>query len=129
MVKPDVPTYTAGVTVSPTTAAATLQKRERELRAQLAADRDEVRARLSDAVRHLRVRFGATQIWIFGSFASGGWSEQSDVDIAALGIRNSDYWEALSGLAEQLGCDVDLIRLESASAIIKARVYGEGEQV
>lgn len=120
-------TYTADVTVLPAIAAATLQKRELQRRESLAADRASVRERLPGAVRRLREQFGATQIWLFGSLARGGWTEQSDVDIAALGIPNRDYWLALSDLSEALGCDVDLIRLESASASITARVQLEGE--
>jgi predicted nucleotidyltransferase len=92
------------------------EERARRLRALLPRARD----LLVDVHR-------ARSVWLFGSMASGGFTENSDVDLAVAGLDESRYFTALADLMAILGGPVDLIRVESAAGSLKDRIASEGQ--
>ena len=85
-----------------------------------------IRARLPAAKRLLMEQFGARRVMLFGSFARGGTSERSDVDLAVEGLSHLDYFHALAELCGLLDCPVDLVELEHAGPSLAARIRSEG---
>ena len=72
---------------------------------------------------------GARVVWLFGSMANGGVTENSDVDLAVEGLDGSRYFTALADLMAIFGGPVDLIRVESAAGALKDRIAAEGQRV
>ncbi len=103
------------------------------LHARRAAERAErertvaaVRARLGSAAAAVRARFGVTRIVLFGSFARGDADAASDVDLLVDGLATGDYFVAAAELAQRLGRDVDLVRSEDASPLLRRLTAVEG---
>lgn len=86
-----------------------------------------LRARMPEAVQHLRAR-GARRVWLFGSLADGSARATSDVDLAVEGLPGTGYFEVLGEMMRIFGCAVDLVRLETASDSLRERILTEGEE-
>jgi predicted nucleotidyltransferase len=56
--------------------------------------------------------FGAREVYVFGSAATGTMREGSDVDLAVVGLPPGVYFDAMGGAREVLGRELDLINLE-----------------
>jgi hypothetical protein len=108
-------------------AAAHLSRRARErTRAgELRAAR--LQALLPAAAEMLRERYGAQEIVLFGSLATGNATADSDVDLAARGVHSDDYFAALADLMTVFGGPVDLVRLELAPPSLLDRIAAEGK--
>ena len=53
------------------------------------------------------------QAYIFGSLAKPHWFfKDSDVDIAFVGLKDEDFFQAIAFLSRELGRDVDVLQLE-----------------
>ena len=75
-----------------------------------------------DALSH-RVFFD--QAYIFGSLAKPHrFFKDSDVDIAFVGLKDEDFFQAIAFLSRELGRDVDVIQLEGHS--LRGKVMREG---
>ena len=83
---------------------------------------------IRDAVTTLGVRYGIGGAWLFGSYACGDATPESDVDLR---IEQGDLrgFFALSGLRldlpEQLGANVDLLTSDSLDERFLSRIRGE----
>jgi len=65
------------------------------------------------------------QAHIFGSLAKPyRFFEDSDVDIAFVGLKDEDFFQAIAFLSRELGRDVDVIQLEGHS--LRGKVMREG---
>jgi uncharacterized protein len=73
-----------------------------------------------------QVELEATEVWLFGSLAHGRIHERSDVDLAAGGIPDERYFEALARVSAIVGEPVDLVPLESASPSLRHRILTRG---
>ena len=58
---------------------------------------------------------GATEVFIFGSIANGKFNENSDIDIAVRGLKESDFYKVASILMFELENKIDLIDLDDKS--------------
>ena len=74
----------------------------------------------ADELRRVLRRHGAVAAYVFGSRASGGAGEGSDVDVAVLG--DVDEW-ALRGALPDV---VDLVLLDHAPQLLAGRVASHG---
>ena len=81
------------------------------------------------AAELLRNRYAAREVVLFGSLATGTFTELSDVDLAVRGIDAADYFAALGELMALFGGPVDLVRLEQAPASLVDRIAAEGRPV
>ncbi len=73
----------------------------------------------------LKSRFGIEEIALFGSYARGEATEQSDVDIAILKMQKKDILkrlEAKAFLEAQLNKKIDIGYLDSMQTFIKNRI-------
>ena len=73
----------------------------------------------------LKSRFGIEEIALFGSYARGEATEQSDVDIAILKMQKKDILkrlEAKAFLEAQLNKKIDMGYLDSMQTFIKNRI-------
>jgi predicted nucleotidyltransferase len=85
----------------------------------------ELAARCSDL---LQERFGAKRVIPFGSVVRHGiWHPGSDLDLAVEGVAPDQFYRACSMLRELLppGLNVDLVALEQASEVLRARILRE----
>ncbi len=76
--------------------------------------------------------FRPAAVYLFGSTVTGRQHPESDIDIAFLPDRPCDPYEvfqAAQQLAAQLGCEVDLVDLSQASAVMKAQVLETGTRL
>lgn len=55
---------------------------------------------------------GATEVYIFGSIASGRFNENSDIDIAVKGLSSEKFYNVASILMFELENEFDLIDLD-----------------
>jgi len=91
----------------------------------------QVRAlRRAEAVRAaavLRGFPGVTSVVLFGSLARDEATSASDVNVFVEGLAESDWLAAVSAVRSVISrAEVDLVRAETASASLRARVLAEG---
>ena len=55
---------------------------------------------------------GCREIYIFGSLIEGTFTEESDIDLAVIGLPKENFFTAYGQLLEQLNRGVDLIGLD-----------------
>jgi predicted nucleotidyltransferase len=72
--------------------------------------------------RLLADRFGASEVWVFGSTVTGLVHERSDLDLAVRGLDSGAYFPALAALMDVTAVDVDLVRLEEAFPDLAASI-------
>ena len=73
---------------------------------------------------------GCMAIYLFGSYATGASTPESDVDLAVLGaapLGDVERWDLAQTLAVALGCDVDLVDLRRASTVMRVQVIDSGK--
>jgi predicted nucleotidyltransferase len=95
--------------------------RERESR------RQDLRATASRIAAILRSEFDAQRVWVFGSVLRPWFHEESDLDLAAEGISPSRRAEAWDRVASLVNTSVDLVCLEDAAPLLRARILADGE--
>ena len=103
------------------------QRRVRVRHEREATRREYVHARLPEIVHVLATCFGARRIVLFGSFARGDATLQSDVDLLVEGIDPSRLMEA-SAAADRILAQtrVDLVPIERARPEVRSRAEVEG---
>jgi len=62
---------------------------------------------------------GCTQIFLFGSLATGQVSDQSDIDLAVRGCPKGKFFHLLGRLVFELKHPVDLVNLDSRDAFAR----------
>lgn len=72
---------------------------------------DSVRHDLEKAVAVLR-RFGASEVYVFGSVATGASREDSDIDIGVVGLPKDRFFAAYGSLLMELNRSFDLVALD-----------------
>jgi len=77
-------------------------------------------------VASLLRRFGATEVFVFGSAVKGGLRPGSDVDLAVRGLPPSVYFSAISQATELVGRPVDLVDLDDPTPGVRY-LLGSGE--
>jgi hypothetical protein len=113
--------------VTASEAAAHLRKRAQERLQAGELRAAHLQALLPAAAAMLRERYGAREVVLFGSLATGTTTADSDVDLAAGGVRSDDYFAALADLMAVFGGPVDLVRLELAPPSLLDRIAAEGK--
>jgi len=77
-------------------------------------------------------RFEPVVLYGFGSRARGRGRSDSDMDLAFLpGVRCQEYavFAAAQVIADLVKCEVDLVDLSRASAVMRAQVVGSGRRL
>lgn len=94
------------------------------------ADAEAARSALAVAerlARRLRDEYGARRVVLLGSLARGEFRVGSDIDLAAEGIRDEDFFRAGAELESAAGgLHVDVVPIESASSAFLAELAREG---
>jgi predicted nucleotidyltransferase len=80
------------------------------------------------AAAHLLRGLGASQVFVFGSFARGELRRDSDVDLAVSGLPAAVYFSAVSKASDLLGRPVDLVDLDDDTPLVR-HLIGSGELV
>jgi len=65
-----------------------------------------------ELAKQILLRFGCREVYVFGSLVEGDFDENSDIDIAVVGLAKSRFFAAYGELMEQLRRSVDLIGLD-----------------
>jgi predicted nucleotidyltransferase len=87
--------------------------------------------RVRQAADALKARFGVRRVVLFGSLAHEAWFvPDSDVDLAVMGLRTEDYWQAWR-LVEDIIADrpVDLIDIETAVDSLRRAIERHGVEL
>ena len=90
------------------------QERERERLAKLAERRRSALSLAKQAATLLKEEFGATQVILFGSLLTEAFHESSDIDLAAIGLPENQYFQAVGRLIGLGDFDFDLVEVENA---------------
>lgn len=99
---------------------------EEERRADEAAAR-EARGVAEELARLLRERYGVRRVVLVGSLARGEFGVGSDIDLAAEGVPDDQFFRAGADLeAAAGGLHVDLVPIESANPAFLAHLDREG---
>lgn len=97
---------------------------QRRADAEAARDAREVAESLA---RHLRDEYGARRVILLGSLARGEFRGGSDIDLAAEGIPDEQFFRAGADLeASAGGFHVDLVPIESANSAFLADLARDG---
>lgn len=115
--------------VTPQEAARTLLERAEARARDLEARREAVLRRIPELAAALRESFGATEVWLFGSLAWGGFREGSDVDLAVRGVRPARIDEAMVEAWRRLDQEVDVVDMDTLSSEFRARIEREGTRL
>jgi predicted nucleotidyltransferase len=84
------------------------------------------RAVIGQAARYLRAQ-GAARVWLFGSLARGVRpTVHSDFDFAVEGLPKERYLGCLGTLLQLAPRPVDLVEMETCSALLRERILAEG---
>jgi predicted nucleotidyltransferase len=73
---------------------------------------------------------GVYAVYLYGSFANGVATAESDVDLAFLSeahITNVAKWKIQEKLAAALNIDVDLVNLKDASVVLRKEIVEKGQ--
>lgn len=107
---------------------ATMERRWAEEHAQRSARKSAAWLIAHQAADLLRQEFGATQVVLFGSLAHGRWFTQtSDIDLAAWGIQDADYFLAVAWLQDlSPEFSIDLVQMERCRPTLVAAIQREG---
>lgn len=73
-------------------------------------------------------RWGATEVYLFGSYAAGTPRSDSDIDIASVGLPKNHFFAAYGELLMELQLPFDLIGLDYDNDISRS-VQGNAELV
>ena len=106
--------------------AETLRERSAKLRARADARAERLRIQFPQARQILVERYQASRVVLFGSLATGSHSEESDVDLAVVGLPSEVYFHALADLMALFGGPVDLVRIEEAGPSLRACINEQG---
>ena len=91
-------------------------------------ERDKLLTRLQELAKHLKNRFGARRVVLFGSFVNiTKFTAASDVDLGVEGLKGKAYWQAWKLAEDSIGeRSVDFIDMETASDSLKRAIdrYG-----
>jgi predicted nucleotidyltransferase len=71
------------------------------------------------AAAHLLCGMGATQVFVFGSAATGKLRPGSDLDLAVSGLPSQLYFSAISKASELVGRPVDLVDLDDDTPLVR----------
>lgn len=87
--------------------------------------------KVGKAARQLKNQFGVEKVILFGSLVDDTqFLLNSDVDLAVVGLRSEDYFEAWRLVEEKLvDCIVDLIQLEQATDSLRQSILKYGVEV
>lgn len=94
---------------------------------------EKVIAELNDLIKkaaHTLKSFGATDVYLFGSFAKGDYRKDSDIDIAVSGIPPEKFFEAMGRAEDVLNREIDLIDLDEKNSFVEfLKTHGELQHV
>ena len=96
-----------------------------------AQEREQLLARIREAVTELKRRFSVRRVMLFGSLAHSAWFvPNSDVDLAVEGLDSGSYWKAW-GLVEDIIAThpVDLIDIETAGESLQQAIERYGVEL
>lgn len=79
---------------------------------------------IQEAVQILQ-KAGATEVYVFGSVATGHMRDDSDIDLAVRGLPPKIYFKTLSKLMDQLNREVDLLDLDEETPFTRLLVRSE----
>jgi predicted nucleotidyltransferase len=79
----------------------------------------------------LKGRFHASKVVLFGSLATDyDFSIHSDIDLAAWGLCNEDYWVAIAQLQDlSPSFKIDLVKMEDCPPALRATIETAGKAV
>lgn len=114
------------MTVTPAELAATLIKRQRELREAEESRAEQLKALVIEQIEEARRRGLIQRAWLIGSLAWGTHGAGSDVDVVVEGLDPERAGQLWATLVDRLDCEVDLLRIEELSEDFARRVRTEG---
>lgn len=100
------------------------RKAERERAEDL---RNEMIVKVRSAVLGLSKKIPFEEAHVFGSLLKPSFTEESDIDIAFLGLRDEDFFKAMAFLSSTLEKDVDVVQLEDHR--LRKKIIKEGIKV
>ncbi len=79
---------------------------------------DELRLRIEQAAAALR-ECGATEVYLFGSAATGNMRPESDIDLAVSGLPPRRFFEAMAAAGDILRKPLSLVDLDDDNAFTR----------
>jgi predicted nucleotidyltransferase len=105
---------------------ATLVRRRHDARVREQVRAEDLCAKAHACAVALRARRAIDGAWLIGSLAWGGHGAHSDVDVVVCGVASDALTAVAAALAERLGDDVDVLRLEALPESFRRRVLEKG---
>lgn len=89
----------------------------------------QARRELRRIVELLVQKFGVDRIIVFGSLVRGGFTPESDIDLAVAGLPVDAYFTAMAAVNHLTDRWVDLKPLEDLHPHFRQRVFQTGEEI
>lgn len=89
---------------------------------------DEIKAILRKEFSRLKRDYRVSELFVFGSFARGEATENSDIDVLVAFEETPDLWTFINlknHLAELLGAPVDLVEKKSLKPRLSSKILDE----
>lgn len=114
------------MTVRPEDLAATLLRRHQQRKKHHRERGASIQRILEETIRAALEAGRIRRAWLIGSLAYGHFGERSDVDVVVEGLAPTEVVVLWNEIGEQLGVQMDLMRLEELSSGFHRRVLREG---
>jgi predicted nucleotidyltransferase len=77
-------------------------------------------------IRSILLRYGASKIILYGSFARGDYRANSDIDICVAGLSNKNYFRAIAECLMKAKRHVSVLDLQTVHGYLRDRILQEG---
>lgn len=104
-----------------------LDEHRERMRRQAEDLRVEMLEKIRAAVSELSNTVCFKEAYIFGSVLRPSFSDDSDIDIAFVGLRDADFFRTMAILSDRLGRDVEVIQLEGHR--LREQIIKEGIRI
>lgn len=104
-----------------------LNEHRQRMRRQAEDLRAQMLTKVRQAVLELSNVVSFQEAYIFGSVLRPSFSDDSDIDIAFLGLKDEDFFRAMVFLSDHLGRDVEVIQLEGHR--LREQIMKEGMRI
>lgn len=79
---------------------------------------EELKVRLRKAAAQLK-NFGAKEVYVFGSAATGTMHDYSDIDLAVSGLPPEQFFSAMGAVGGTLNQSLDLVDLDEDTPFVR----------
>ncbi len=90
-------------------------------------EKERILKKLIPALRELSMKVSFKEVYVFGSLLEKRFSLDSDIDLGFMGLKDKEFFSAMTFLSDYIGRDVEIIQIERHR--LGKRVLREGRRI